>query len=59
MLCGGIPLCVPAGYYHDHLFVPDGEENRVMELLEILAASVMEEEEEEEEESGSSTFGTV
>ena len=49
--------CVAAGYYHDHLFVPDGEEDRVMELLEILAASVMEE---EEEESGSSTFdGTV
>ena len=50
---GGRLLCVAAGYYHDHLFVPDGEEDRVMELLQILAASVMEE---KEEESGSSTF---
>jgi len=29
-----------AGFYHDHLFVPDGRENDALSVLEELAASV-------------------
>ena len=36
-----------SGFYHDHLFVQDGEETKVMELLKILSESVNESSDEE------------
>ena len=42
---------VASGFYHDHLFVPDGEEGRVMGLLAGLAESVTRSSDEEEEEA--------
>lgn len=30
---------VASGFFHDHLFVPDGEEEKVMELLHVLASA--------------------
>ena len=42
---------VASGFYHDHLFVPDGEEGRVMGLLAGLAESVTRSSDEEEEDS--------
>ena len=41
---------VASGFYHDHLFVPDGEEEVVMGLLAGLAESVTRSSDEEEEE---------
>ena len=50
----GVSVNVASGFYHDHLFVQDGEEELVMELLKELSQSVTEssEEEDEEEEEG-------
>ena len=39
-----------SGFYHDHLFVQDGEETKVMELLKILSESVNESSDEESDE---------
>eukprot|EP00092_Neocalanus_flemingeri_P022332 GFUD01024217.1.p1 GENE.GFUD01024217.1~~GFUD01024217.1.p1 ORF type:complete len:163 (+),score=35.77 GFUD01024217.1:113-601(+) len=36
----GVSCNVASGFFHDHLFVPDGEEENVMELLKILSESV-------------------
>ena len=53
---------VASGFYHDHLFVPDGEEGLVMGLLAGLAESVTrssdEEEEDGEEQSEAATEHT-
>ena len=52
---------VASGFYHDHLFVPDGEEGRVMGLLAGLAESVTrssDEEEDSEEDSEEATEHT-
>ena len=52
---------VASGFYHDHLFVPDGEEERVMGLLAGLAESVTrssDEEEDSEEQSEAATEHT-
>ena len=46
----GVSVNVASGFYHDHLFVQDGEEELVMDLLRQLAQSVTESSEEEEEE---------
>merc|ERR1719468_959367 len=46
----GVSVNVASGFYHDHLFVQDGEEELVMDLLSQLAQSVTESSEEEEEE---------
>ena len=46
----GVSVNVASGFYHDHLFVQDGEEELVMELLKELSQSVTESSEEEEEE---------
>ena len=46
----GVSVNVASGFYHDHLFVQDGEEELVMELLRELSQSVTESSEEEEEE---------
>ena len=35
------------GFFHDHLFVPEGEEERVMEALRVLSESISETSEEE------------
>ena len=48
----GVSVNVASGFYHDHLFVQDGEEELVMELLKELSQSVTESSEEEEEEEG-------
>ena len=45
----GISCNVASGYFHDHLFVQDGEEEQVMELLQQLSQSVSESSDEEEE----------
>eukprot|EP00090_Calanus_glacialis_P011933 TRINITY_DN20351_c0_g1_i1.p1 TRINITY_DN20351_c0_g1~~TRINITY_DN20351_c0_g1_i1.p1 ORF type:complete len:163 (+),score=29.00 TRINITY_DN20351_c0_g1_i1:144-632(+) len=53
----GVSCNVASGFFHDHLFVPDGEEDRVMESLKILSESLGESSDEdfvvgeEEEES--------
>ena len=47
----GVSVNVASGFYHDHLFVQDGEEELVMDLLRQLAESVTESSEEEEEET--------
>ena len=52
---------VASGFYHDHLFVPDGEEGLVMGLLAGLAESVTrssDEEEDGEEQSEAATEHT-
>ena len=52
---------VASGFYHDHLFVPDGEEEVVMGLLAGLAESVTrssDEEEDGEEDSEAATEHT-
>ena len=49
---------VASGFYHDHLFVPDGEEGRVMGLLAGLAESVTRSSDEEEEDSEAATEHT-
>merc|ERR1711971_57098 len=36
----GISCNVASGYYHDHLFVQEGEEEQVLSLLQQLAQSV-------------------
>ena len=46
----GVSVNVASGFYHDHLFVQDGEEELVMDLLRQLAESVTESSEDEEEE---------
>ena len=46
----GVSVNVASGFYHDHLFVQDGEEELVMGLLRELSQSVTESSEEEEEE---------
>ena len=48
----GVSVNVASGFYHDHLFVQDGEEELVMELLRELSQSVTDSSEEEEEEGG-------
>ena len=45
----GVSVNVASGFYHDHLFVQDGEEELVMELLKELSQSVTDSSEEEEE----------
>ena len=45
----GVSVNVASGFYHDHLFVPDGEEGRVMGLLAGLAESVTRSSDEEED----------
>ena len=42
---------VASGFYHDHLFVPDGEEEVVMGLLAGLAESVTRSSDEEDSEA--------
>ena len=44
----GVSVNVASGFYHDHVFVQDGEEELVMELLKELSQSVTESSEEEE-----------
>ena len=36
-----------SGFFHDHLFVPEGEEDQVMESLQVLSESLGESSEEE------------
>ena len=44
----GISCNVASGYYHDHLFVQDGEEVQVLELLQQLSQSVADSSDEED-----------
>ena len=37
-----VSVNVASGFYHDHLFVQDGKEELVMELLRMLSESVTE-----------------
>jgi len=46
----GVSCNVASGFFHDHLFVPEGEEERVMEALRVLSESISETSEEESEE---------
>ena len=45
----GISVNVASGFYHDHLFVQVGEEDKVMELLKNLSESVDQSSDEEKE----------
>ena len=44
-----VSVNVASGFYHDHLFVQEGEEELVMDLLRQLSQSVTETSEEEED----------
>ena len=44
-----VSVNVASGFYHDHLFVQEGEEELVMDLLRQLSQSVTESSEEEED----------
>ena len=46
-----VSVNVASGFYHDHLFVQEGEEELVMDLLRQLSQSVAESSEEEEEDT--------
>merc|ERR1712130_502477 len=44
----GVSCNVASGFFHDHMFIPDGEEEHVLELLRILSESLNESSEEED-----------
>jgi len=43
----GVSCNVASGFFHDHLFVPNGEEDHVLEALQVLSESLGESSEEE------------
>ena len=45
----GISVNVASGFYHDHLFVQVGQEDKVMELLKNLSESANQSSDEDEE----------
>ena len=44
---GKVSIIILSGFFHDHLFVPEGEEDQVMESLQVLSESLGESSEEE------------
>ena len=44
---GKVSFIIFSGFFHDHLFVPEGEEDQVMESLQVLSESLGESSEEE------------